>query len=354
MPNLAQSKIIIDARMLGYSGIGRYLSELLPLLAKHQDFDFHALVTPHDKDLLPGGIKSIVTSIAPYSAQEQSKLKDLIDAQNADLVHFTHINQPFKALKTKRISTIHDLTMIDFPSKHSPSLKSQLKHSALKLGFKSMLKHNSLLLTPTQFVANQLSKRLALKAPVKITPLGGQGHLEEAITFADGEKPFLLYVGNALPHKNVGRIIDAAKSLPDYKFVLAGHDDYGYSKFTQTASNNVMFAGFVSDGKLAWLYQNATALLQPSLSEGFGLTGLEAMAYDCPVISSNATCLPEVYGNAACYFDPNSTDELIDAIRSIEPQRQQLINAGRSQVKKFSWQLCAEQTVAAYRQALVR
>ncbi|MGH7238307.1 MAG: glycosyltransferase family 4 protein, partial [Candidatus Saccharimonadales bacterium] len=118
---------------------------------------------------------------------------------------------------------------------------------------------------------------------------------------------------------------------------------------------NVLFTDFITDGQLKWMYQNCRAYIFPSLSEGFGLPGLEAMVHGAPVISSNAACLPEVYGNAAHYFDPSSTRDMVTKINEVldnDGLRQVLIQAGLEQAKKYSWERMAEQTLAVYKQAL--
>lgn len=352
----APKRILIDARMLGYSGIGRYLSELLPLLANNQQIVFSALVHPFQAASLPENVKPVETKIKPYSTQEQVELTRLIDQQQADLVHFTHINQPVFGLKTRSISTIHDLTMLDFPVKQKTSIKSSLKSLLLKSTFPNILSRNEALLTPTKYVADQLINRFAIpRFKVHTTLLGAPGKdLTKVKTYKLAKKPFFLYVGNALPHKNVRVIIEAADKLPSYQFLLCGHDPDGYEPLKRLASKNVWFADFVEDRELAWLYENAEALIQPSLSEGFGLTGLEAMSYECPIISSNATCLPEVYGSAALFFEPTNSAELISTITSLGRSRSKLIHDGKKQLKLFSWEKCAQQTLAVYVDTLSR
>src|SRR5204862_1951277 len=118
---------------------------------------------------------------------------------------------------------------------------------------------------------------------------------------------------------------------------------------------NGVFTGFLREGQLRWLYENCAAYVVPSLSEGFGLPGLEAMAHGAPVVSSNATCLPEIYGEAAQYFDPLSVEAITEAINEVltrQDVRAALTSAGKERVKKFSWQRMAEQTLEVYDQAL--
>jgi glycosyltransferase involved in cell wall biosynthesis len=141
--------------------------------------------------------------------------------------------------------------------------------------------------------------------------------------------------------------------------VLAGRKDANYERIEEKAyvqgAKNLVFTGFISDRRLRWLYEHCEAYVFPSLSEGFGLPGLEAMRHGAPVISSDATCLPEIYGGAAHYFDPLDTEAMADAIEEVltdKKLRSSLVRKGHAQVKKYSWERMAEQTLAVYRQAL--
>ena len=150
--------------------------------------------------------------------------------------------------------------------------------------------------------------------PDKIDPLIG----------LEGKK-FLMYVGRPTPHKNLERLIDAFIKLrashPEMMLVLAGKKDANYQRIEADVQargiRGVYFTDFVSEGRLKWLYENCSAYVFPSLSEGFGLPGLEAMLHGAPVVSSNATCLPEIYGDAAHYFDPLDVDSMTDAINEV-------------------------------------
>jgi glycosyltransferase involved in cell wall biosynthesis len=172
-----------------------------------------------------------------------------------------------------------------------------------------------------------------------------------------------LYVGRPTPHKNLERLIEAYALLkekqPDLHLVLAGKTDRLFKRHASTVEklglSDVNFTGFISDGQLRWLYENCAAYVFPSLSEGFGLPGLEAMNHKAPVVSSNATCLPEVYGDAAHYFEPRDVEAMAKAINDVltKPDlRKKLIAAGTKQVGKYSWKRMAEQTLAVYNSVL--
>ena len=117
----------------------------------------------------------------------------------------------------------------------------------------------------------------------------------------------------------------------------------------------VKMLGFVDDENLSKIYSLALALVHPSKLEGFGLTGLEAMSVGLPVISSNASCLPEVYGQAALYFDPESVDDLVSKIDMLikHPDlREHLSEDGYQQVRKYSWERMARETISVYKTLL--
>ena len=149
------------------------------------------------------------------------------------------------------------------------------------------------------------------------------------------EKPYILYVGNDYPHKNLKRLNLA------FKKVVEDGLDYKLTLITE----------FVSEQELDNLYRNASLFVFPSLSEGFGLPPLEAMARGVPVASSNATCLPEILGDAAIYFNPLDIDDMAEKIKIIlsdDRIKKALIQKGLEQIKKYSWQKMAEETLKIY------
>jgi glycosyltransferase involved in cell wall biosynthesis len=108
---------------------------------------------------------------------------------------------------------------------------------------------------------------------------------------------------------------------------------------------------------LQTLYEKASLYVFPSEYEGFGLPPLEAMSRGCAVVSSTATCLPEVLGDAACYFDPRSEDSMSQAIESVlsnQTYKEQLITKGRERIKLYSWVKAGQETLKVYQQALTK
>jgi glycosyltransferase involved in cell wall biosynthesis len=147
--------------------------------------------------------------------------------------------------------------------------------------------------------------------------------------------PYILYVGNDYPHKNLERLKLACEKLRQ--------DGLKYSL--------ILITGFVSDKELDDLYQNASLFVFPSLYEGFGLPPLEAMKRGLPVVASNATCVPEILGEAALYFNPLNVDDMAEKIKNAlinRELREELIEKGFEQIKKYSWQQMAQETMEIY------
>ena len=174
-----------------------------------------------------------------------------------------------------------------------------------------------------------------------------------------------MYVGKQSDYKNIKRLGDAhqrlLKKYPDLGLVLVGGtnkaSDNNSRYFISKGYKNIVFTGRLESTQRDWLYTHASAYVFPSLMEGFGLPGLEAMGYGTPVVSSNATCLPEVYGPAAHYFNPLDTSDMaeaIDQVLSDDTIRTRLSKAGYKQIKKYSWKKMAEQTLAIYEKALAK
>jgi len=163
---------------------------------------------------------------------------------------------------------------------------------------------------------------------------------------------FVLYPARGWPHKNHARLIDAVgvarKSIPDLKLVLTGGglDDLG------SLPDWVDRRGLVEQEELYRLYRTASALVFPSLYEGFGLPPLEAMASGCPVAASNAGSIPEIVGDAAVQFDPKDADDIAAGIVEAIARGAELTQAGLGQVQKFTWRGCRDVHVQAYRAAV--
>ncbi|MEO9656080.1 glycosyltransferase family 4 protein [Marinomonas sp.] len=174
------------------------------------------------------------------------------------------------------------------------------------------------------------------------------------------EKPYLLYVGERSGYKNFSgflRAFASSEALRSNFSIVA----FGGGSLSRAEILFIMQLGLNSshimqvsgdDGKLAQLYANAYAFIYPSLYEGFGLPPLEAMAAGCPVVSSNTSSMPEVVSDAGEYFDPKSIDSIRESIEKVifsDELRKGLISKGFENVKNYSWQKCAKETLKIYK-----
>ncbi len=174
-------------------------------------------------------------------------------------------------------------------------------------------------------------------------------------------KEYLLYAGVWRDHKNVVGLIRAFDTLVrKYGYqgdlVITGRKDPKYHEVIETREDlglqeRVHFVGLVPDRDLIGLFQGATAFVFPTFYEGFGIPALEAFAMGTPLVCSNTSCLPEVCGNAAEYFDPYNQADMAKAIKRVveSPERQEeLIAKGKEQLQKYSWDSMAKEIHSIY------
>mgnify|MGYP003393417340 CR=1 FL=1 len=162
------------------------------------------------------------------------------------------------------------------------------------------------------------------------------------------KEPYILYVGNAHPHKNVESLIKAAGILK-IKLVLLGDDKFFYPRLPK--SKYVEIVGFISNDKIADWYRHASALVTASKMEGFGIPPLEAMSVGCPAIVSDIPVFHEVYGDAAVYFDQDDPNDIAKVVKETLANKKllkEMIEKGYSQVAKYSWKKCVEETYQVY------
>ena len=370
---MKQKHIIIDARLYGpkHTGIGRYTKNLLKALVSLPDFKkyrftliiYQDLIEEVKKDL-GDNYKYFATNIKHYSLKEQFLLPFIIYSLQADLVHFTHFNKPILYFK-KSVITIHDLIKHLFTGKDTTT-KNQflysLKHLAYLFLTNTIVKRNQIIV-PSNFWRKYLIDKYNLNPSRIVTtheavdPTFLANNQNEIVKTP---KNYIIYTGNLYSHKNIKVILAALKELPDISLkIICARSFFSEKLKIEIAQiglkKQVEFLGYLDDKQFKNIYQQALALVHPSLMEGFSLTGLEAMALNCPVISSNSSCLPEIYNDSVLYFDPNNASNLVQKINQLKDSpdlRIKLIKLGQQQLKKYSWSKTANQTMAVYKKIL--
>ncbi len=361
------SHIVIDARQYTTT-TGRYTYRLIEYLqnldAQH---DYTILLKPSDMDgaeFKNPRFRKVACPYKEFTFAEQLKLLKQLKDLKPDLVHFGMTQQPV-LYRGLHVTTMHDLTTLRFDNPAKNRLVFKTKQQVYKLVNHRVAQSSQRIIAPSHFVQKDIMNYFDIPVTKIVVTYESADSIQdpaEPLSILEG-RPFIMYIGRPQPHKNLGRLIEAFGLLrrvhPDLQLVLAGKKDELYRQHEEQAArrgiDGILFTDFVSEGQLRWLYEHCLAYVFPSLSEGFGLPGLEAMRHGAPVISSNATCLPEIYGPAAQYFDPNDTRAIAEAISHVignDQLRQELIEKGRQQVGKYSWDRMARQTLDVYKQAL--
>lgn len=363
------SKIVIDAREYSTS-TGRYISRLIQYLQADQtnsEHDYVILLTPSDMNAYQPSSPRFSKVACPYKEftfGEQLGLLGLIKELRPDLVHFGATQQPI-GYRGLSVTTMHDLTTARFRNPSKNQLAFRFKQQVYKGVIKYVAGRSAAILVPSEFVKQDIIKYtrvLADKITVTYEAADAIDDVPETVKLLVGKR-FIMYVGRPMLHKNLGRLLDAFTILkaarPELFLVLAGKTDRLYEQYyaevQQRGLADVLFTGYVSEGQLHWLYENCQAYIFPSLSEGFGLPGLEAMRHGAAVVSSKASCLPEIYGAAAEYFDPYDVNDIAAHIERVlhDPLlRRSLVAAGSRQVERYSWQRMTRQTLKVYNDVL--
>lgn len=369
----AQKRIGIDGRLWSESGVGRYIRNLVLKLSKiDQDNQYFILLQRQSLGIkLPKNFTKVEVNIPWYSISEQTDLPRILKKLKLDLVHFPHFNVPI-FYEGKFVVTIHDLIHQHFKMQRASTLNPLIyyfKHLAYKKVFASALKKSEQIITVSEFVKGQLREECNVSGrKIIITQEGVEENildLSERMTEKDIKgvlskfkvsPPFIFYVGNAHPHKNVEGLIEAfltlRKNYQYLKLVLSGSDHYFWKKIREKYNHrDIIYTGFIIDPELVALYKSAQCFVMPSFEEGFGIPLLEAMASNCPVASSIAGSLPEVGGNAALYFDPKNIDDMVEKIMFVLNNlniRKELIGRGQKRFKQFSWDKLAKETLKIY------
>lgn len=368
-------KIGIDARFFGPvgKGLGRYVERLVENLEKlDEKNEYTIFLRKENWDYYTpkvSNFKKVLADYKWYSLKEQIMMPWKIRQEKLDLVHFPHFNIPVFC-PAKFVATIHDLILLQFPTPRATTLGPllyKIKYFGYRMVIGLGLRRAKKVITVSECTKKELVNFFKIK-PEKIAVTYeacdgveyGQLKMPEKKNLAKFgiTKPYLLYVGNAYPHKNLEGLLKIFPKLNlDCQLVLVGREDYFYKRMKEeirgtAMEKSVVFTDFVSEAILADLYRNARLYVFPSFVEGFGLPGLEAMSYGLPLAASNSSCLPEIYGDAAIYFDPKNEQGMIEQIRftwTDEPTREKLIKLGLEQVKKYNWRSLAEETLNIYK-----
>ncbi len=369
-----QPQIVIDARMINSSGIGRYLQNILPEMINY----FQRIVFLGSPHLLKEKLNNQNLQIIPfdksiYSISEQLEFSKIIP--KCDIFFSPHYNIPLFSIKAKtRIATIHDVFHLAFYKDLSIPQKIYSK-----IVIDQALKISDHIITVSNFSKNEILKYTKKEYENKISTIyNGVKPIEKDHTtniHSIDKNPYFLFVGNVKPHKNLVRtiaafkllLLDCEKNKQEKPFFIIVGKKEGFITGDNNVidlidndpllKNHVMFTGWISDNELNILYANALSLVFPSYYEGFGFPPLEALSLGCPAIVSNAACMPEICDNAVLYFDPFNVNDIYDKMKHIiinENFRNNLITNGLEHAKRFSWQISVNKHIKLFEDLLNR
>lgn len=360
------SHIAIDARFLN-SGTGTYGVKLLNYLQQIDTTNTYSVIVKA-KDVDYWQPTSPNFTVHPvnfpyYSFAEQLGFKRFLDDLAPDLVHFAMPQQPI-LYKGRRVTTMHDMTLLNTYNSDKNWLIFHAKQSVGRFVFKRVARMSDYIIA----ISENTKREYQAFTPI---PDDKISVIYEAGEFTKGKlepydvpfKDFIMYVGQQPDYKNLRRLAEAhqllLKKYPDLGLVFVGrmNEDTKRNKahYDKLGYKNIHFTGFLPDAQRDWLFTQCKAYVFPSLMEGFGLPPLEAIIHDTPVISSNASCLPEILGDAAEYFNPLDIEEMAATIERVitNPKLQDaLVERGRQQARKYSWGKMARETHDIYMKVL--
>jgi len=373
-------RIGIDARFYGPlgKGLGRYTQKLIKNLEEIDDKNQYVVFLRKENwdEYVPENrnFQKVLADYRWYTLKEQIYMPKLIKSRRIDVMHFPHFNIPI-LYRGSFVATIHDLILIKYPTKKATTLDPimyKFKYWGYKRVINSAVKRAKKIITVSNYTKNELIDYFKIdKDKVSVTYEACNGVESGQLELPDSsflprhniEKPYILYVGNAYPHKNLEGLISTFKDFNadtdrKYQLVLVGKSDYFYERLKEYAdkkglieNNDVVFFGYAAEKQLADLYRHASLYIFPSLFEGFGLPPLEAMSYGLPVASSSASCLPEILGDAAVYFNPKDKNNMMEVMKNVLGSRnlqEVLKEKGFNKIKQYSWNKCARETLAIY------
>lgn len=295
-----------------------------------------------------------------HSVSEQISFPIILNKDQLDLMHFTYFSYPI-AYSKKFISTVHDVTPLLFKTGKA-STKNRIfynaKYRAFKFVLSNQVKYAQKIITPSEVVKDQLYDIYGDEVGKKVVPIY-EGVDHELMQTAENEnlihrfpKPFMLYVGNFYPHKNTDRLVDAYKTLDEtIPLILVGPNNYFSErlkyKVKQEKIKNIIFYHNARTPELVFFYKHAVALINPSLSEGFGLPLLEAAHFKLPIIASDLPVFRELFGDKFVRFDPTNVGDIHAKLSSFIELRPR-IDYG-DVMKKYSFKKMAKEIVEEYK-----
>lgn len=368
-------RIGIDARLYSETGIGRYISNLINALGEvdsENKYIIYLTSANFNRFELPNiRWEKKRLDIPWHTFREQVRVPSVLGKDLLDVVHFPYFNVPI-FYSENYVLTIHDL-IIDHYDTGKATTKSVIFYKIKRLGYKMItniaLQRAKAVLAISESTKKEIINHYHVKSE-KITVT--YDALDEKFKLFTGKIkrkiyysfPYVLYVGNAYPHKNLERLVEtfADQSLnKQVKLVLVGDDDFFFGRLKQKVNkrrleNTILFFGKANNENLFNLYTFAKCLVTPSLMEGFGLPNMEAVYCGCLPVVSDIPAFREVWGDRLIYFNPYRSGEISKAIMKLlslsKKEYQIKVNKAKQRIVDFSWEKTAKLTLKTYENSL--
>ena len=358
------TRVLLDARKARDYGIGRYIVGLIGAFARRGGFDLAAAILPGDEDLLPDGVRPVLCRAGHYTPGELVAVRGAIGRVRPDLFHAPHYVVPLFPPRAT-VVTIHDLMHLHRPEHASLPRRAYARWmvgratrlAARVIAVSEATKKEILAFGPehsgkVEVIPNGVDERFYLEGEERNA--AARRVPAPLFRLPSFEGPYLLFLGNDKPHKNLDGLLAAwsvlRRTRPGLSLVLAGVGP------GRALPEGAKAPGFVPDAELPALVAGARLVVLPSLAEGFGLPVAEAMAAGTPVACSDLPALREVAGDAASYFDPHDVTSIARAMAELlgdEGRRDLLRRRGRERASALTWDAAGERTARLYRDVLM-
>ncbi len=364
-------RIGIDCRLWNETGVGRYTRNLVFELSRidHENEYVLFFLSKDAVSFLSNEklfrYKVVIVDLRWHTLEEQLSFPKILEKEALDLMHFPYFSVPFMYARPF-VVTIHDLIVHHFSTGRASSLPYPfywIKLQAYRYIISHAARHARRVIAVSNATKKEIEDHFLLQSEaISVTYEGISREMisDPQCVISGNEKDYFLYVGNAYPHKNLDRMIDAFISLrgmPNLSLVCIGKDDFFYKRLRQRCRQNsrIVFKMQVSDQELSCYYRHARALVMPSLMEGFGLTPLEAMVNRCPVLASDIPSLREICDNAAVYFNPFESTDIAEKMRIFlegdTKTHERMKKLGEQRAAGFSWEKMANETLRIYKRS---
>lgn len=364
-------RIGIDARLYKETGVGRYIRNLIGELSildlKNQYFIFLKKEQYNYFQIPNKNWTKVRLDIGWHSLKEQYAVPHILSKYQPDVMHFPYFNVPV-FYPGKYLLTIHDL-IVDHFNTGRASTHLSIVYKTKRLAYKIAMKVGIIKANHISAISETTKKEVidhyrvsSDKITVTYDSLDNNFQKTALLTTAKSyyNFPYILYVGNAYPHKNLEKMITAFRHLSikrNIHLVLAGDDPFFYKRLKQYVGskdkyNKIHFFGNADDGQLVSLYKNAQILVFPSLMEGFGLPNFEALYCQKLPVVSDIPVFREIFGSSLTYFDPNDIKSMEKSIVSVldlnKDAYTRQVEKAKTNITKYSWKETAKKTLALY------